>query len=72
MPIDNSNSILYKETDVSNQFSLEKVHSMLISISPKTSNPNVYSVDKSEVDDIIHSMNNWNIVLGYNYILLFS
>ena len=35
---------------------------MLISISTKFSNPQMYSVDKSEMDDIIHSMINWNIV----------
>lgn len=61
MSIDESkNTYLYRLTDVYENFSLENVHSILVSISLKNLNSHTYSVDVNEVEDIILSLENWN------------
>ena len=59
MSIDESkNTYLYRLTEVYENFSLENVHSILVSISLKNLNSHTYSVDVNEVEDIILSLEN--------------
>lgn len=55
---ESKNTQLYRLTDVAENFSLESVHSILVSISLKNLNSHMYSVDINEVEDIILSLEN--------------
>ena len=53
---DDVSNYLYKQTEVSEQFDLETVHAILLSIRIKNLKTHLYSVERSEIEDVILSL----------------